>query len=163
MSYDLIASNVLGSATSAVTFSSIPQTYRDLVFTISGQATTGLIYAYITTSNNTGTYNYVYATGRGSNSTATGAPGDNKIQVPGDSSYWGNTLFTSVVGNVMDYSTSDKHKTFLIRSGATTSSGAVEMMAARYPSTSAITSLTFTMNAGNWATNTAFYLYGIVS
>lgn len=161
--YDFISSNTLTTATSAVTFSSIPGTYRDLVFTVAGKSSVAGVYAYITTSGSTGTYNYAFLTGRGSGTVATANTGDNKIQIPGDGSYWSTNFSTSVIGHVMDYSTTDKHKTFLIRSGGTTSLGAVEMMVARYPSTSAITSITFTMNTANFTIGTNFQLYGIVS
>lgn len=160
--YDLIASNTISVATTTVTFSSIPGTYRDLVFTIDGKATVAGIYAYVRANGSSGTYNYTYGGGYGS-SMAAGSPGDNKIQVPGNGSYWSTDFPTSVFGNVMDYASTDKHKVFLIRSGATTSLGATEMMSARFPSTSAITSISFTMNAGNFAIGSNFQLYGIVA
>ena len=55
--YQLIASNTLGSNTASVTFSSIPGTYTDLVLQLSGRSaygTTGIIPYAVRLNNDTG-------------------------------------------------------------------------------------------------------------
>lgn len=161
--YTLISQTVLLSASSSVTIGSIPGTFRDLVFVV--DATTvgsGPYNVGITTNLNTGNYRYAYANGDGS-TTAASAPGDNRIQVPGRSSYWSNGYRTHILGNIMDYSTTNKQKPFLIRTG--TASGATEMILGQEFGTGAITSINFAIggSVSQFAVGSIFTLYGIVS
>jgi hypothetical protein len=63
---------------------------------------------------------------------------------------------------VMDYSATDKHKTLLAR--ASYAGNQAQAAAARWASTSAITSITLFMDAGrSFATGTTFSLYGVIA
>ena len=155
--YIPLANITLGSSASSVTFSSIPGTYRDLVLVINGAISASapargaeLFFNADETSSN---YSQVGAYSDGTAASYTAANQGFAIT---------NTQSTVFI-QIMDYSATDKHKTTLFRYGA----GAAEtgMVAGRWASTSAITSLSikdassgFTFNAG-----TTFSLYGIAS
>jgi hypothetical protein len=161
--YDLISTTSIGTAASTVTISSIPSTYRDLVFVVDGLTTgVGPYNVGITTNLNTGNYFYVYVNGNGS-TTASSGPGDNRIQVPGRGSYWSNGYRTYVVGNIFDYTQSNKHKPFIIRTG--TGTQVTELLAAREPSTGTISSISFAIGgaASTFAVGSVFTIYGIVA
>lgn len=161
--YDLLASNVLSSSASSVTFSSLNTVaagYRDLVLVIVGAATSPDTYAFMRFNSDSGTYAYVYANGNGTNTAASG-PGDNKIQLGGRASYFTGNLETLIQIQLFDFAQTDKHKSQLIRFN--NASRAVEMMGSRWGSTSAITSINLIMNVGSWLAGSSFYLYGIVS
>jgi len=154
--YDLIASNVLGSSASSVTFSSIPATYRDLVLVME-----------VTCSNN-GSALVRFNSDSGSNYSRVRMLGDGSAAYSssnsGDTSFDGINTSTSTIFaqlQVMDYSATDKHKSMLCRTGRASSE--VIALAARWANTSAISSMSITQNGGNFNTGSSFYLYGIVS
>jgi hypothetical protein len=70
-----------------------------------------------------------------------------------------------LVTQIMDYSATDKHKTVLNRSNATTAAQgfAVFAEAWRWANTSAVTSIVVATLYGSWNTGTTFNLYGIAS
>lgn len=161
--YDLIASNVLASPATTVTFSSlntVAAAYRDLVVVTVGASTDSFVYAYMRFNSDAGTYSYVYANGDGS-AQASAGPGDNKIQLGGKASYYTTALQAVARIEIFDFAQTDKHKNQIIRFDS--AGQATEMMASRWATTSAITSINLIMNVGSWATGSTFYLYGIVS
>ena len=145
--YDLIASNVLSSSASSVTFNSIPATYRDLVLVTSGL--NGGFFARL--NGDTGAnYSRVYMRGNGS-SALSGAGSENFVRVNG----WA-TIF-----HFLDYSATDKHKPILIRSD--TYYSLTQADAQRWANTAAINSIELNANGGDFPSGSTFYLYGIVS
>ena len=156
--YDLIASNVLTSSASSVTFSSIPATYRDLIFVFNGTTTfNGTGSLYLNFNGDSGdNYKFVYMEGDGSS--ANPDAGSNNNLVAGNTN---NTTNSLAIIQIMDYAVTDKHKTNLIRnnnSALNTRAGAV-----RWANTAAISSIVASTNATNFASGSSFYLYGIVS
>ena len=152
--YDLIASNVLGSSAASVTFSSIPATYRDLILVI---AYPGFFNgANITLNNDTGSnYSRVSASGSGSTASSFSASG---------SAFFLQTFSEPAGGNhiiqIFDYSTTDKHKTGLSRLNL--SDNQVLAAAARWGNTAAINEIDLiSLSGGQFAANTTFHLYGI--
>lgn len=156
--YDLIASNVLSSSASSVTFSSIPATYRDLVLVVTGTKTTsGDAGALIELNSDTGSnYSYVWAYGTGSSATSYTDTGVGAADV---FAIFNNTTPSTNIIQFMDYSATDKHKTILSRTNI--ASGYVVMGANRWANTAAINSIK--INLSTFATGTTFYLFGIVS
>jgi len=156
--YDLIASNVLTSSASSVTFSSISASYRDLVLVcqpIHATATSNLRLRF--NSSSTG-YNFVIAIGDGSSAVSESGTGT-EINLSPYAQITTSQDSLQIV-QVMDYA-ADKHKTALVR--ANRAAGATEMQAHRWADTSAITSLELFAGSGNLNTGSSFYLYGIVS
>jgi len=152
----------LGTATSSVTFTGIPATYRDLIFVFAGTATAQSSSRFrmngITGSN----YSFVRAGGNGSTTFST-APTDTYFPL-----VWSNNELSTTQSNaivqIMDYSATDKHKTVLIRETNNNPSGpAVTMYAGRLDTTSAITSLTALVSANNFASGSTFSLYGVIA
>jgi hypothetical protein len=91
----------------------------------------------------------------------------------GDGSTTGSGSFTgttngaaSVAGmlntyQLMDYSATDKHKTILTRYG---SAGEITLaQAARYASTSAVSSIQVSIDAEQFASGSTFSLYGVIA
>lgn len=159
--YDLLASTELSTATSTVTFSSlntVAADYRHLVVHIDAKASASSYYAYMRFNSSSITQHYTYMNGNAS-SKAAGYTGDDKFQLGGNGSYWRSSENSSVIIEIPDFAITTKYKTALVRFNNPYL--AVELMACRWPSTSAITSVSFTMNVSTFASGGKFYLYGI--
>jgi hypothetical protein len=155
MTYVALANITLGSSASTITFSSIPGTFRDLVLVGDYSANTnGDIQVSLNGSTADRSRVLMYAVPAEAGSTT----GSN-INFAGI--YTGNRSIG--VAHFMDYSATDKHKTILLRTQ--TASGPTEVVAtaARWASTSAITSIGLNFAAGTLSTGTTFALYGIRS
>ena len=158
--YDLIASNVLGSNADNVTFSSIPSTYRDLVLVITARVTTGNNSGWLRFNSDTGSnYNRIAMQGNGTTAATSNAAAQNNLYIS-NTDAWSATTRAMATIQIFDYATTNKHKSGLIR--ADRSDGAVSAMAFRWASTSAITSILIDTD-GTYASGSTFYLYGIVS
>lgn len=166
--YDLIDSVTVSTPVTEVTFSSIGSSYRDLILVgadILGSSGSGTIGVWARINNDYGSnYNAVWMRGDGS---ATGSPSDsNNGQFTSFIRY--NPSETNVgqfVAHFMDYATTNKHKTILVRSN-TLSTGGTSAAAHRWASTSAITSISiFNSNYGFdfFAAGSTFYLYGVAA
>ena len=154
--YDLIASNVLTSSASSVTFSSIPATYRDLVLVVTLVASTNST-ALVRFNSDSGS-NYSYVRMQGNGSTATSASGSSLT------SLWeqgADENPNQYLLQIMDYSATDKHKTVLTRHNRP--AAAVWGLASRWANNSAITSISFAAASGTYNSGSSWYLYGIVS
>jgi hypothetical protein len=150
--YTPLATVTLGGTASSVTFSSIPATYRDLVLVVngktSGNQSTGLRFNSDSGSN----YSMVrmFTTSSSTSTTTFG------LLTTGDP-----TADTLSIAQIMDYSATDKHKTFLVRSNITANNTAAH--AVRWADTDAITSVEVVAISTTWAVGTTFGLYGIAS
>jgi hypothetical protein len=163
--YTPLATVTLGTAAASVTFSSIPATYRDLVLVVNGTVSSAA-YARLRYNGDTGSnYLAVVMMGRGglSPGAASGSGTYDGIYLP-----W-NTIVASerfaLNAQIMDYSATDKHKTLLSRSNATTTDygQSVYAEAWRWANTSAITSVSVSATAGNFNTGATFNLYGVIA
>jgi hypothetical protein len=65
---------------------------------------------------------------------------------------------SAITAQFMDYSATDKHKTFLTRSGS--SGYRTAMTAGRWANTAAITTIQLSLDSGNYAADTTFSLWG---
>ena len=160
--YDLIASNVLSSSASSVTFSSIPGTYRDLVLVATIQ-TVGPDFSLTRARFNSDTganYNWVVMSGNGSTANSSSTSGETYLQL-----YFASTANVGDIQQMrlmlMDYSTTNKHKSGLVR--ADEANGGTDAFATRWASTSAINAVEIYAAGNNFASGSTFYLYGIVS
>ena len=156
--YDLIASNVLSSSASSVTFSSIPATYRDLILVDSLTPTGSGIASLITFNSDSGAnYSFVYMLGDGSSTGSAQNTGQTFLA----SCYSSATVRGVGIMNIMDYSATDKHKTVITKRKSPDTF--VIAYAQRWANTAAINSITITANTGSFASGSTFYLFGIVS
>jgi NADPH:quinone reductase-like Zn-dependent oxidoreductase len=153
-----LANITLASAASTVTFGSIPGTYRDLRIVINTQQNvTTPKQSTVQFNGDASNYTLVYADGQGGTTTS---GTDTKIAFT--YAYTG-TAANEPISNfmdIMDYSATDKHKSVLVRGGASSS---VSMYAGRWASTAAITSIAITASTGgNWSAGTTLSLYAVV-
>ena len=154
--YVPIATQTLASAVATVTFSSIPQTYTDLVlicigFDTGGETNIPTQFNGDTATNYSGTYLIGNGTTSGSSrvSSTTFTPIG---RIGGSSSNLGTT-----VAHFMNYSNTSTYKTIISRGSA----GNALEWAGLWRSTSAITSMSFTAGGTSFGIGTTFTLYGI--
>lgn len=161
-SYIPIASQTLASAQASVTFNSIPttlngKTLRDLVLVVRADMSGTDMMAVRFNGDTGNNYNDVYAHGNGS---AVGSSADTNY----------NRIFLEVLNNnstgkmallhIMDYAATNKHKSTLGRGSSP--NGSVQMVAGRWASTAAITSITLLQfSSANYNAGSTFSLYGI--
>jgi hypothetical protein len=156
--YEPIATTTLGSAVSSYTFSSIPQTYTDLVLVYEGTGTSTDTHALRMQFNGeTGTY-YSYTALRGNGSSATSARGSNQtfmfVLTETTQSGMNNALV-----NIFNYSNTTTFKTCISRGN--NALGRVEATVNLYRLTTAITSINMIPETGTIDAGTTFTLYGI--
>jgi hypothetical protein len=154
--YTSIATITLTSSDSEVVFSSIPATYRDLILVISGKTTADTVWGLRFNSDSGSNYSFVRMYGTGSSTVSDSNSANNSAYIEtglsSDQSHW--------VMQLMDYSATDKHKTYLSRN----SQSIVSAYAGRWANTSAVTSIsTYLESATTWAAGTTFSLYGVIS
>ena len=157
--YTAIASITLGSSASSVTFSSIPQDYRDLVLVFNIQMATPREIGLQFNSDTTGHYSYVMAIGTGG--VESGSSTTRTYIRTNNATNEGVSPSMSIC-QIQDYSATDKHKTVLTRANDGASN--VRMLAGRWPDTSAITTMTVMNSAGNnFSAGSTLELFGIAS
>jgi len=153
--YTAIASITLGSSASSVTFSSLPQGFRDLVLVISGQQTNNGDVNFYFNSDTGSNYSRIYMLGDGSGTSTLSTTSSTY-------GYISATVESSSITQIMDYSATDKHKTVLNRSDLTNSFTIAQ--AGRWANTAAITSIELDANStGTFDTGCTFALWGIAS
>jgi hypothetical protein len=156
--YTPIATTTLGSAATDYTFSSIPNTYTDLVIVINGAASSGstntlkVNYNGDTTS---GLYSHTRLLGDGSSASSARQSNANYAGA-GDT---GNDRAVFII-NIQNYANTTTNKTFVSRSN---SQNFVSSYVGLWRNTAAITSVTLGINTLQWATGTTFTLYGIAA
>lgn len=156
-----IAIITAGSAVSNIEFTSIPQTYTHLQ--IRGIAkSTATDDTFMQVNSDTGTnYSWHMLRGSGGAASSYGTSSVNKMWT----GYGMDTasIFRSSIIDILDYTNTDKYKTFRSYSGCdtNTSTGWVEFVSGNWRSTSAITSIKLFPNSGNYGQYSSFALYGI--
>jgi len=164
--YTPIASITLGTASTTVTFSSIPQTYTDLIVVASvGNATTSSNMLIRFNSDTASNYSQTTLAGDGSGAVASnrysGATNISPIERE-EISDIANTYSVSTI-NINNYSNTTTYKSTLSRSSTPNSSSpGTDVQAGLWRSTAAITSITLLVNTGSFITNSTFNLYGIL-
>lgn len=162
--YALIASQTLGSATTTVTFSSIPGTYTDLILICNARSATAAVSdTYLMTLNGDTGNNYSRTRLLGNGSTATTANRSSAPNIDFEGMAGANasagTFMTARI-QLQDYSNTATHKTSLIRGDD--ANNYVLTTVGLWRSTSAITSITLVTSSGaQFATGSTFKLYGI--
>ena len=155
--YEAIATNtVSGSSTTAVTFSSIPSTYTDLVLITNATASTSGQGMNLTFNGDTGSnYSSTRLYGNGSSATS-----DRQTNGPFINFALGS--FNNgqlVIANVMNYSNTTTNKTVTLRQND--ASAFVGALVGLWRSTAAINAITIQISGGNYVAGSTFSLYGI--
>lgn len=153
---ELIAQQTLTSNTTTVTFSSIPQTFRDISLVATVNVSTTSTVRFQVNGDTAANYGIVYMSGNGSSTSSYAAHGIGFITT---SSYDQNASNPAILRiESLDYAL-NTHKTFLIRNAS--NNLYVDHRVARWVSTSPITSISFYNSAGSFTTGSIFTLYGI--
>ena len=169
-----IATTTLNVASSSVTFSNIPGTYTHLQLRASYQTSRGtypLDKIFIRFNSDTAS-NYSTHVVQGDGSSATSSSENTDKITDRDMSSTtagsGGLVFGSLIMDILDYTSSNKYKTIRSLSGFDTNGtvsgygGRIGLFSGNWRSTSAITSITFTVdNAANYSANSKFSLYGV--
>lgn len=156
----------VGTATSSITFSSIPSTYTDLVVVASILPSSTSFYTPSLQFNSDTGSNYSSTWMYGQGTTAVSSRNVSQTQMAID-----NYAATPAVGypmtvnfSVMNYSNTTTYKTVLARGNDIfASAGETSATVGVWRSTSAITSVTVKGNGANFAVGSTFSLYGIAS
>lgn len=157
--YTPLANITLGSSAASVTFSSISGSYRDLILIFNGNSTSGADLKVLINGSTSAIYNSLYMRGTGS-AEQTVAYSSQNAQVIKST---GNDTSVSVIKlEFLDYSATDKHKSYLIRDNGPSNWG-VGSYAGRWASTAAITSIAVTSDGANIAAGSTLALYGIAA
>lgn len=163
LTYDSINTQTLSSNTTSVTFSSIPQTYTDLILVINAGSTTVDNYSFVEFNSDTAQGNYSWTSMYGNGSTASGSRGASLYL----NAYVGigSSIDTLVFCNIQSYTDTSKFKGVLNRTSRATSNGTyfgTELLTGTWRNTNAITQIkvnsysTYSFLAGS-----TFSLYGI--
>lgn len=164
-SYQSIATVTLGSASSSVSFSSIPSTYQHLQLRIN--------WGFTDTANNTwlnATFNgdsgsnYSYHAIRGNGSTlsaSTSGISASKAVFGADDNGDANTWGVSIT-DILDYSNGNKYKTSRALAGQDRNgAGAVNYWSSLWRNTAVISSITIVPDSSTFRAGSKFALYGI--
>lgn len=159
ITYRPIATTTLTTSSSTITFSSIPDTYTDLIVVLQGTANSNYWDLYVRFNSDSGSnYSVTRLWGNGSTVGSNRLTNDNLIQ----STYYG-TLGTSQsnqILNIMNYSNTTRYKNMLTRSN--NAANGVDATAGLWRSTAAINSVTLMMfSGGSFQTGTVATVYGI--
>jgi hypothetical protein len=162
-----LATITLQSASASVSFSGIPQNYRDLVLVLNGMNTTDdVTFSLRINEDSTANYSYVTARGRTTNlAQSSSLTSQTSMFIAGWSYGQGTTKTTPVLMQFMDYSVTDKHKTMINRyqTNRDNGDGEVGMIAGRWASTSAINSISLFPNSSTFKAGTTASLYGRIA
>jgi hypothetical protein len=157
----LIDRQTLATNTNTVTFSTIPGTYRDLRLVISGTMSSSSSPSIRFNGDAGANYSYVSMYGFSSGPASTSTSG--ATQGPCGWIPTSPTGQFTLTIDIMDYSATDKHKTFITRGSDTGSY--VDSVCTRWNNTAAITSILVTgyLGGGTYAAGTTMSLYGVLA
>ena len=159
--YEPIETQTLGTAVASVTFSSIPQTYTDLVL-IANSSTTTVASSEINkmTFNSDTATNYSTTTLAGNGSSAASFRATSQAYIrAGRNTANGESYFVPNKIQIMNYANTTTFKTAIAQGPE---AGAyIENDVGLWRSTSAITSVTLTAGLNNYKVGSTFTLYGI--
>lgn len=157
--YEPIATTTTTTATNTITFSNIPQTYTDLILIVNAIRDTGSSDDHLVRFNSDSGSNYsrTYLYGDGTNYSG----GQETNQTSARLIYLNSSVRGVPQLHIMNYSNSVKYKTVLQRQNLPDTVTAINC--ASWRSNNAITSITITTPANNFAANSYFTLYGIAA
>lgn len=158
--YEPIASTTLGSDTASYTFSSIPQTFTDLVAVVHAVDSVGGQNICARANGDTGTnYSYTQVYGNGTSAASSRVANTNTGFNLGFTALYSGTDVGITVAHFMSYANTNVYKTAL--ADGSLASAYVARRVALWRSTAAITSLTFLTFPGNMKSGTTLALFGL--
>lgn len=167
-SFESIATYTLSSSQTSITFSSIPQTYTHLQLRgiVRFAGNDGGFGAYLNNDTTTSNYRSRQMAGAGSSVGSGGAMQDSFVGWTIATSSMTSGVFTAMIFDFLDYSSSTKNKTMRIFSGHDNNgSGQIRFSSVLWKNTSAVSTIKLdSTNQGStssFAQHTTFALYGI--
>lgn len=159
--YTPISTTLLSTSSASVTFSSIPQTYTDLVL-ITDCIGDNASYPQIRLNSDTGT-NYSYTSLRGQSGSVTASRGSNQswLYITGSGVYSTNSY---QLGNIVffnNYSSTTQYKTALARDNSYQGTPSIDYVCVTWRNNSAISTINIVPGNGNFSAGSMFTLYGI--
>lgn len=162
LTYEPLATQTLSTLAADVYFTSIPQTYTDLVLVQSLNGASHLTVGFRVNGSNTSIYSSTELAGNGSTASSTRQTSDSYARLTnfGGPDTTGRSL---VISSFMNYSNSTTFKTVMTRcNNAGGSFPGVQVSAALWRNTAAITSINIlTASGASYAVGSTFTLYGI--
>lgn len=161
--YEKVQSTTLVSAQTSTVFSSISQSYTDLVLIISALGSSTSDYIKLNINSDTGS-NYSNTAMYGDGVTAaTGKVSNQTFSYLTYYPFASTTQPNLVIANFQNYSNTTTYKTFLSRANTQITNSGPDAIVGAWRSTSAITSLTIaTTGGGNFNIGSTFTIYGIL-
>lgn len=168
-SYESIASATGTGSSGTITFSSIPSTYVALqirgIFKSTAAGTSATLLNIVLNSDTSTAGAFHYLKGDGATATAGGTASTTSYGQTNDLVARASTG-TNIVGvgviDIQDYASTTRNKTIRSFVGYDANgTGAANLMSNLWPSTSAVNSVSLTLNSGSWTTETVVALYGI--
>ena len=157
--YEKIATTTLGSATTSITFSSIPGTYTDLRLVIVNQVSAGAQSIAIRFNSDTGTnYSTTWLTGDGAS--ASSSRTTSLTSLSGMRARSENIGFGTM--DIFSYAGSTKKTSLITSSNDLNGSGEIYTIVGLWNSTSAITNIELFVSSRNFNIGTTATLYGIL-
>jgi hypothetical protein len=154
--YEPIATQTLGSASSSVSFSSIASTYTDLILTIDGTVGSNCGIQLRFNSDSSSNYSFTRMTGDGSTASSDRSSNATFMEL---GYYISSTRNINIV-QIMNYSNTTTNKTVLNRANAQSVNIGAQAYVELWRNTSAINSITINAS-GNLASGSILTLYGI--
>jgi len=162
--YEPIATTTLGSAATAITFSSIPATYTDLKIIVSNAKVTATGFAgYLRFNSDSATnYSFVLLGGNGVSPSATSSATRSTLPIMGYITDLSTTIPAMAIIDILSYAGSTNKTTLIEASYDLNGAGATERYVGLWRSTAAINNITVNQTGGTgWAAGTTATLYGI--
>jgi hypothetical protein len=170
-SFESIASTVISSSTSSVTFSSIPGTFQHLHLRLNVRTVDGAVggnYLNVYFNNDTASgYSYAYNEAGNPPSSTNFGTGASTSNTQAYSPYVAtnanaSSYFGPIIMDIFDYANTNKRKTFHMRGFFhDRANSRPSKMAGHWRDASAITSIKIEVPSGNYVNGSSFALYGI--
>lgn len=156
ITYEPIATQTGDNSSTTITFSSIPQTYTDLVLVANIFTTVNANQSVRVNGDTATNYSTAYISGNGTSASTGRNINNNAINIQSNI-YSASTVSAATVMHFMNYSSTLVNKTVLTRAG--NANLGTELFISLWRSSAAITSISIA--GATFTTNASFTLYGI--
>jgi hypothetical protein len=150
-----------GNATT-ITFSSISQSYRDLLFVFNMKSTTSTDFVNFRVNGLTSFYGFNLWDGQSTSINVTTTYNSGQAQIDQNYPSIATGFFNSGSLYMADYSSTDRRKTCFIKNSNQNGFQLV-LNGARTPATAAVTSIVFAMSNWQFTTGSSIALYGVTA
>jgi hypothetical protein len=157
-----LANVTLTGNASTITFSSISQSYRDLLFVFNLKSTTSVDFVNYRVNGLTSFYGFNLWDGSGTTVNANTTYNTSFGQFDQNYSTIANAQFASGSLYMADYSSTDRRKTSFIKN-SNQYGGQLVLNGSRTPATAAVTSIVFALGTHQFATGSSIGLYGVTA